>query len=450
MYASARPALSIAAAGPGGLRRRGGRYEVRCSPPPARPSSPSTTPVTRYAPGWPSPPTRPGDGPGERYATTSPAPGFDTVVAVVDSAADTPALHAPGGLPAELAAHTPQVLLAVVPSYVPAPSDDVPARTGRPCCPGRPERPAPMLPEPLRGPAFSSYAPEEVGWLLKDLSDVTLEAADRGARGGHPERRRALRRVAARRVPAERALPGTVPRGPADLGGPPRPRGRRGHRDRARREIPAPGTRLAGPGRHPRRHPDAPLGPAPPPADLPHYAVSIVRGRGIDANALRWLAAHHDPRDVVFVDGWTGKGAITRELAQAVEEFEKTHGVTGFDPEIAVLADPGSLRADVRHPRGLPDSVRLPQLDRLRPHFAHRAPRRPGRSGRLPRRQVLPRTRRSGRLGGLPGRRLRPLPRGRRTPPAPRPRNCSPPTAPPPGRAGPRSNASVRSTGSTT
>ncbi|MEU4087723.1 cysteine protease StiP domain-containing protein, partial [Streptomyces aureus] len=26
---------------------------------------------------------------------------------------------------------------------------------------------------------------------------------------------------------------------------------------------------------------------------LPHYAVSIVRGRGIDANALRWLAAHH-------------------------------------------------------------------------------------------------------------------------------------------------------------
>lgn len=70
--------------------------------------------------------------------------------------------------------------------------------------------------------------------------------------------------------------------------------------------------------------------------DLPHYAVSIVRGRGIDANALRWLAAHHDPADVVFVDGWTGKGAITRELAEAVREFD------GFDPEIAVLADPGS------------------------------------------------------------------------------------------------------------
>jgi hypothetical protein len=76
--------------------------------------------------------------------------------------------------------------------------------------------------------------------------------------------------------------------------------------------------------------------------DLPHYAVSIVRGRGIDANALRWLAAHHDPSDVVFVDGWTGKGAITRELAEALAEFEASDGITGFDPEIAVLADPGS------------------------------------------------------------------------------------------------------------
>lgn len=33
-----------------------------------------------------------------------------------------------------------------------------------------------MLPEPLRGPAFSSYAPDEVGWLLQDLSDTELEA----------------------------------------------------------------------------------------------------------------------------------------------------------------------------------------------------------------------------------------------------------------------------------
>jgi hypothetical protein len=69
--------------------------------------------------------------------------------------------------------------------------------------------------------------------------------------------------------------------------------------------------------------------------DLPHHAVSIVRGRGIDRVALAWLAVHHDPADVVFVDGWTGKGAITRELAEALAG-------TPFSPDLAVLADPGS------------------------------------------------------------------------------------------------------------
>jgi hypothetical protein len=74
--------------------------------------------------------------------------------------------------------------------------------------------------------------------------------------------------------------------------------------------------------------------------ELAHYTASIIRGRGIDAVALRWLAAHHDPCSVLFVDGWTGKGAITRELAEAL------HGAGGegtrFSPALAVLADPGS------------------------------------------------------------------------------------------------------------
>ena len=59
---------------------------------------------------------------------------------------------------------------------------------------------------------------------------------------------------------------------------------------------------------------------------LPHYAVSIVRGRGIDPLALRYLAAHHDPARVVFVDGWTGKGAIARELAAALAAHETGSG----------------------------------------------------------------------------------------------------------------------------
>ncbi|MEU5534756.1 phosphoribosyltransferase [Streptomyces sp. NPDC020362] len=270
----------------------------------------------------------PADGPGERYAYNVAGAGFDAVVAVVDSVADTPALHAPDGLPARLAAHTPHVLLAVVPSYVPEPLS-------------LPERPA-MLPEPLRGPAFSSYAPEEVGWLLQDLSEVTLEAPTE-------EREEAIQSGGAHYA---ESLP--VEYQPSEQ-----------YQELFRTALDASATRIAQAvgvvtetvlaERSPRpvlvslARAGTPVGVLMRRwaryrhgLDLPHYAVSIVRGRGIDANALRWLAAHHDPRDVVFVDGWTGKGAIARELADAVEEFEEKEGITGFDPEIAVLADPGS------------------------------------------------------------------------------------------------------------
>ncbi|MFI5884533.1 phosphoribosyltransferase [Streptomyces sp. NPDC051554] len=264
----------------------------------------------------------PADGPGDRYAYNIAGAGFDAVVAVIDDTADTAELHAPDGLLARLAEHTPHVVLAVVPSYVP-------------------ERP-PMLPDPLRGPAFSSYAPEEVGWLLQDLSDVTLEAPTEEREeaiqsgGAHyaeslpveyqPSEQyqqlfhTALDEAAGRLALAVGAVTELV------------------LAERSPHPVLVSLARAGTPvGVLMRRWAQYRHG-----LDLPHYAVSIVRGRGIDANALRWLAAHHDPADVVFVDGWTGKGAITRELADAVREFEESDGITGFDPEIAVLADPGS------------------------------------------------------------------------------------------------------------
>ncbi|NEC67810.1 phosphoribosyltransferase [Streptomyces sp. SID9727] len=272
----------------------------------------------------------PADGPGERYAYNVAGAGFDAVVLVVDSAADTPALHAPGGLLDRLAPHTAQVLLVVIPSYVPG------------AIASERQEEAPMqLPEPLRGPAFSSYAPDEVGWLLQDLSDTRLEAPTEEREeaiqsgGAHYAEslpveyqpsaeyqelfRSALTLSAARIARAVGTVTETVlaERGPRPV-----------LVSLARAGTPV-GVLM-------RRWARARRG-----LDLPHYAVSIVRGRGIDANALRWLAEHHDPADVVFVDGWTGKGAITRELTAAVAEFEKAGGVAGFDPEIAVLADPG-------------------------------------------------------------------------------------------------------------
>ncbi len=65
-----------------------------------------------------------------------------------------------------------------------------------------------------------------------------------------------------------------------------------------------------------------------------------MRGRGIDRAALDYITDHHDPKSVVFVDGWTGKGAIARELAAALAEYSASGGPT-LSSDLAVLADPG-------------------------------------------------------------------------------------------------------------
>ncbi|GGO80464.1 phosphoribosyltransferase [Wenjunlia tyrosinilytica] len=260
----------------------------------------------------------PVDGPGPRYAYNVAAgndPGrrFDAVVLVVDSAADTPALHTPGGLVDKLRGTTDRVVLAVVPSYLPARA----------------------LPSPLHGPGFGSYAHDEVSWLLQDLSDVALEAPTEEREeaiqsgGAHYAEslpveyqpsdeyqalfRAALESSAERIARAVGVVTDTV------------------LAERGRGAVLASLARAGTPvGVLMRRWARQVHG-----IDLPHYAVSIVRGRGIDTVAMRYLAARHNPADVVFVDGWTGKGAITRELAEALSGFE------GFVPEIAVLADPG-------------------------------------------------------------------------------------------------------------
>jgi hypothetical protein len=72
-----------------------------------------------------------------------------------------------------------------------------------------------------------------------------------------------------------------------------------------------------------------------------HYALSIIRGRGIDRQALRHIAARHDPADVLFVDGWTGKGAIAGELRQSLRDRP-----FGFRPLLAVVTDPAG-QADI-------------------------------------------------------------------------------------------------------
>ncbi|MDE6888055.1 MAG: cysteine protease StiP family protein [Eubacterium sp.] len=72
-------------------------------------------------------------------------------------------------------------------------------------------------------------------------------------------------------------------------------------------------------------------------ADAAHYAVSIIRGRGIDRNAMRYLLARYEPRRLLFVDGWIGKGAILKELQKEMAAYP------GVSPQLAVLADPARV-----------------------------------------------------------------------------------------------------------
>ena len=71
--------------------------------------------------------------------------------------------------------------------------------------------------------------------------------------------------------------------------------------------------------------------------DIPHYSISIIRGRGIDGNAMQYLLDRYRPEQLLFVDGWIGKGAILGELEKDVRAYP------GVSPEIAVVADPAGV-----------------------------------------------------------------------------------------------------------
>lgn len=70
---------------------------------------------------------------------------------------------------------------------------------------------------------------------------------------------------------------------------------------------------------------------------MPHYSISIIRDKGIDDNAMKYLLSRYNAGQLLFVDGWIGKGAIFNELRKALEVYE------GVSSDIAVLADPANV-----------------------------------------------------------------------------------------------------------
>ena len=72
-----------------------------------------------------------------------------------------------------------------------------------------------------------------------------------------------------------------------------------------------------------------------------HYGISIIRDRGIDIAALHAIIGQHGAENIVFVDGWTGKGAICRELTKNLADYPALFD-PGWDiPRLVTLADLG-------------------------------------------------------------------------------------------------------------
>lgn len=84
--------------------------------------------------------------------------------------------------------------------------------------------------------------------------------------------------------------------------------------------------------------------------DVPHYSISIIKGRGIDNNAMKYLLERYQPGQLLFLDGWIGKGAILNELRKDIEAYE------GVSSDIAVIADP----ANVTELCGTHDDILIP------------------------------------------------------------------------------------------
>ena len=68
--------------------------------------------------------------------------------------------------------------------------------------------------------------------------------------------------------------------------------------------------------------------------DVEHFGVSIIRDRGVDEAAVRYVQQKRPESSILFVDGWTGKGAIADEVQRSASPLMVDQ------PRLVVLADP--------------------------------------------------------------------------------------------------------------
>ena len=72
--------------------------------------------------------------------------------------------------------------------------------------------------------------------------------------------------------------------------------------------------------------------------DIPHYSISIIRDREIDNVAIEYIQAKHPFKEFIFIDGWTGKGVINRELKKFIGLYNKEH-TNSISDSLYVISD---------------------------------------------------------------------------------------------------------------
>jgi len=195
------------------------------------------------------------------------------------------------------------------------------------------------LQKPLTSPEFGSYKPEDVQWLLKDLSNVKLEGAtadrERSVQSGESHYAESLPIEYQPSDEYQQLFLDQLQDSKNDLALSVAIMAEQIYRRRDANPVLVSLARAGTPvGVLTRRYLKKAYN-----VDVDHFAVSIVRDRGIDYNALNYLASNYDPSRIIWVDGWSGKGRIGFELTAALEEYEKNTGIH-FSRELALVADP--------------------------------------------------------------------------------------------------------------
>lgn len=81
-----------------------------------------------------------------------------------------------------------------------------------------------------------------------------------------------------------------------------------------------------------------------------HYSISIIRDKGIDVNAMEFIYSEEIEKggnaveNILFVDGWTGKGVIKEQLRESVMYLHnKSSKWDGLSDDLFVIADPANV-----------------------------------------------------------------------------------------------------------